>query len=75
MDEKEFWRILDMLDWDSAGNDAAVLAPAVDYLSKQSDEVIFAFEDAMAQHLYDLDSKRLAVQLYGDELQFSGDLF
>ena len=75
MDEKKFWQILDMLDWDSAGDDNAVLAPAVEYLSKLSDEDIFAFEDIMSRLLYDLDSKRLAIRLYGDALHFSGDMF
>ena len=56
----EFFRIImDICDWNRSGDDNAVLKPLITYLAKQSDEVIFAFEDVMAELLYELDTKAL----------------
>lgn len=75
MNEAEFWKVLDMLDWDCEGNDDMVLKPLVSYLSKQSDNVIFEFENIMAKLLYDIDSKKIAEEIYGTSDYFSGDEF
>ena len=53
-----FSYIMDICDWDKLGDDEAVIEPLVLYLSKQSDEEIFSFEDIMAQLLYALDTKK-----------------
>lgn len=45
---------------DKAGNDAAVLEPLIIFLSKWGDELIFAFDDMMAELLYSLDTKKIA---------------
>lgn len=74
MNVKEFWRISDMLDWNAQGDDEKVLKPAADYLARLSDEEIFEFEDIMSKLLYDLDSEKIAHELYGGD-NFSGDLF
>ena len=75
MTESIFWFIMDMLDWNKQGDDEKVMAPAVRYLSKQSDEEIFDFSDIMAKLLYDIDSKKLAEKIYGKDDYFSGDEF
>lgn len=73
--EAFFWRVMALLNWDCAGDDSQVLAPALCVLARQSDEKIFAFEDAMAQLLYNLDSRKIAQSLYKDINSMSADLF
>ncbi|WP_315115762.1 DUF4240 domain-containing protein [uncultured Clostridium sp.] len=75
MKKNQFWKIIKMLDWSSEGNDDKVLAPVIQYLSEQSDEEIFEFENIMSKLLYDIDSKKIAMQLYGTLELFSNDLF
>ena len=59
MDKKRFFElIMDVCDWDQSGDDDMVIAPLVRYLSNLSDEEIFAFDDIMAELLYDLDTKK-----------------
>ena len=48
MNEKEFWKILDKLDWNNEGDDDLVLKPVIKYLSKLKDEEIFAFHEIMS---------------------------
>lgn len=48
----------DVCDWDKSGDDELVVKPLVEYLSKLPDEEIFAFEDIMAELLYELDTKQ-----------------
>ena len=73
--EAFFWAVMDRLNWDNEGDDSKVLAPALNFLAKHSDEEIFAFEDTMARLLNDLDSRKLAEGLYGDTDAMSADLF
>lgn len=75
MTEKKFWEILDMLDWDNAGDDDKVLKPALDHLAKLEDEEIFAFEELMAEHLYKLDTRGFAAKLYAEDEYMSDDMF
>lgn len=75
MNDKQFWKIMDLADWNKRGDDEAVLAPVVDKLSTMDDAEIFGFEDVMAKLLYDIDNQEIALQLYGPELHFSEDLF
>lgn len=75
MTENKFWKILDMLDWDNAGDDDKVLKPALDYLAKLEDEEIFAFEELMAEHLYKLDTRGFAAKLYSEDEYMSDDMF
>lgn len=74
MDENEFWKIIDMFDWDHEGDDETVLEEAVNYLSKSSNEDIFAFEDILSKLLYDLDgieyAKNIGEYAYVDEEEF-----
>ncbi|SFI05634.1 MULTISPECIES: DUF4240 domain-containing protein [unclassified Bacillus (in: firmicutes)] len=74
MDENEFWKIIDMFDWEHEGDDETVLEEAVNYLSKKSNEEIFAFEDMLSKLLYDLDgveyAKNIGEYSYVDEEEF-----
>ncbi|MGE1217013.1 DUF4240 domain-containing protein [Bacillus toyonensis] len=74
MDENKFWKIIDMFDWDHEGDDETVLEEAVNYLSKSSNEDIFAFEDILSKLLYDLDgieyAKNIGEYAYVDEEEF-----
>lgn len=53
-----FWGTLDLCDWEHEGDDEKVLEPVIDFLSKQDDDVIFLFEEIMAQLLYHIDTKK-----------------
>ena len=58
--EKSFWEIIGLLDWNHEGDDEKVIKPVIKYLSKQSDEFIFSFEEKMAEYLYAIDGKKWA---------------
>lgn len=75
MTEKNFWKILDMFDWDNACDDDEVMQPALDYLAAQEDDEIFAFEEKMAELLFALDTREFAGKLYAEEEYMSGDMF
>ncbi len=55
--EQFFSSIMDICDWDKQGNDDDVLKPLIEYLSQQSDDEIFSFDDIMSELLYALDTK------------------
>lgn len=57
-----FWTTMELCDWRDEWNDDKVLRPVIRYLSKQDDQIIFAFDDLMAELLYGLDTKKLAEQ-------------
>jgi len=57
---RPFWDILDLLNWRQAGDDEKVINPVIEYLRKQSDDVIFQFDEQMAEHLYAIDGKMWA---------------
>ncbi len=59
MDEKKFWQVIDLLDWEQ-DSDEGVAAPAVTALSLLPDEDIFRFDDLLAAKLYALDGERFA---------------
>ncbi|WP_201030528.1 DUF4240 domain-containing protein [Alkalihalobacillus trypoxylicola] len=80
MDENEFWKIIDMFEWKHAGDDVKVLKKAIKYLSKKSNEEIFAFDDILSKLLYDLDGRVYAQNIgedayINDETYFSVDEF
>ena len=59
MDRKQFFNmIMTICDWDKLGDDEMVLNPLVEYLSQQSDEEIFSFDEIMAELLFELDTKK-----------------
>lgn len=75
MDEKEFWRIIDLADWGQEGDDEAVTEGMVQHLASLSDKEIFAFDDALAEHLHALDRRDIAEAAFGDAEYFSPDEF
>ena len=60
MNDEEFWRLISLLDWDKTGDDEAVVEPVVDALSNMPEEEIYAFEDTLAEKLYQLDCRQFA---------------
>lgn len=80
MNENEFWKIIEMFDWEELGEDDKVLNKAIEYLSKKSNEDINKFEEILSKLLYDLDGKAYAKNIGEDayineETYFSPDLF
>lgn len=66
LSEEKFWSIIDQLDWQAQGDDENVLKPAVEALLNEEEEVIFAFQDMLAQKLYDLDGEKYAREIGND---------
>lgn len=59
IDQKRFFElIMTVCDWDASGDDDKVLKPLIRHLARQSDEIIFAFDDMMAELLYALDTRK-----------------
>jgi len=77
MDEELFWEILDSFNWKKSGNNEAVMLPAVKRLAALLLEDIFAFDDILAEKLYQLDGKKYATACYPgqDVNRISGDGF
>ena len=75
MNDNDFFKLTDALDWSKQGDDDKVLKPLIDHLAKCSDEEIFDFEDKMAELLYKLDTPKTAERSYGTRDHFSGDDF
>lgn len=70
-----FWNTMELCDWNYEGDDDKVLMPLIEYLSKQTDEIIFEFDDVMSELLYNLDTKKLAEQCEKTEPRMSDDSF
>ncbi len=68
MKEELFWEIIGHLAWDHAGDDEAVLQPAVDRLSGLSVAEIVAFADILAERLFALDTREHCRAGYRGEL-------
>jgi hypothetical protein len=64
VDEAAFWSVIDQFDWDKAGDDSAVLRPALNALSSMPPEDIAAFEQILAAKLYALDTREHARWCY-----------
>jgi hypothetical protein len=65
-DEKEFWNLINLLDWQAEGNDSAVIAPLVEKLAKRNTEDIFKFAEILAQKLFLLDGEIYAKEIGAD---------
>lgn len=64
----DFFHITDTyLDWDKKGDDMAVVEPLIAFLAQWGDDLIFAFDDTMAELLYSLDTRKIAEVIYKDE--------
>lgn len=75
MDEKGFWEVIDLADWSREGDDEVVTEGMVRRLASLPDEEIFAFDDALAEHLHALDRRDIAEAVFGGEEYFSPDEF
>jgi hypothetical protein len=77
IDENRFWSIIALLDWGRRDN-ADIVAPAIEALSKYSEAGIFRFEDILASKLFALDGETFAEALgwnSQDNDGFSSDVF
>jgi hypothetical protein len=79
MGEAAFWNIIELLNWKRAGDDEAVIKPAVKALAKRPVAEITAFEEILAQKLYALDTeahaRSIGEEAYADDKHFSVDWF
>ena len=66
---------MELCDWDNEGDDDKVLKPVIEYLSTQSDDTIFEFDDLMSELLYHLDTKKLMEQCEKVTSYASSDTF
>ena len=71
----DFFMIMKTLAWKYEGDNEKVLEPLISYLAYYGDNMIFAFEDKMAELLYSLDTYEIASKCMGDPTQFSSDEF
>jgi hypothetical protein len=71
LDEKEFWHIISMFEWQYSGDDERVLKKAINYLHKKSNDDIYRFYEILSKLLYDLDgfeyAKNIGEDSYVDE--------
>lgn len=76
MPEMNFFFILgECLDWTKQGDDEQVIKPLIDFLAGYGDRIIFAFDDCMAQLLYEIDTEAVAKKSMGKKGIFSVDAF
>ncbi len=68
MDERRFWKVIALLDWNEAGDDDAVLEPARQALAAMSVEAICAFDDLLSEKLHALDTRAHCRACYEGEL-------
>lgn len=77
--DKEFWQIINLLDWTDAEDDDRVLEPAVAALAQLPVHHIYLFADILANKLFQLDAKKFAEKIgedaYTPNRYFSVDNF
>lgn len=78
LSEKEFWAIIDLLDWGKSV-DTEILAPAIQKLVTLPIAHLYSFEDVLSEKLFQLDQKDFALnigeQAYQEGKYFSVDTF
>ena len=65
MGEDEFWDAIELLDWGCGGDDVAAAEPLVAHLAALPNGELFAFDDALAEHLRALDRRDVAERVFG----------
>ena len=75
MDDAQFWTIIAKLDWKKAGDDDAVLRPAVKALAKLAPAEITAFDDILAAKLFALDGLAWAREIGEESYRRPGEYF
>jgi hypothetical protein len=73
MSEREFWSIIDLLDWKHHGNDKKVLALAIKALAAKTKAEICQFEERFAYLLYQLDTRAHASNIGEDSYDPESD--
>lgn len=63
LSEADFWALMELLDWQKAGHDDAVIEPVVLALSTGPLRYIYDFKDILSQKLYLLDTAAHAGQI------------
>jgi hypothetical protein len=71
----KFWSIIDALDWSKEGNDQDVLQPAIQHLSRHTEEFILNFYDWLSEQLFHIDGQVYADAYKSKEESLSADLF
>ncbi|MFK7978900.1 MAG: DUF4240 domain-containing protein [Saprospiraceae bacterium] len=78
-EEDWFWQVIAKLDWKKTNINEAIIKPVINYLSTESNERIFLFQDILSQKLHALDGQKFAENIgenaYGKGKYFSGDEF
>ncbi len=70
--EEEFWEIINQLNWEK-DNNSAIIEPAIERLTTYTLGQIYAFQELLAQKLYQLDTPEHARNI--GEASFSVDHF
>ncbi len=73
--DKDFWEVIDLLDWEKTGDDEAVLAPAIHFLAQKPLEHIYRFADFLSEKLFQLDTRAHAQIFLEKEKHLSVDDF
>lgn len=78
LEEKDFWAIIDHLDWEQE-EDEAILESAINKLASLPIAQIYSFEEILSEKLYRLDQQRFAINIgdssYDKDRYFSADVF
>lgn len=78
MNEETFWQIINLFDWQQKEPDK-IIKPAVDALTKTTENDIFRFEEIMTEKLFSLDTPEYAKYTgkatYSENGNISTDLF
>lgn len=80
MNENLFWHIISLFDWKQAGDDYAIMEPAIDFLSGCSIQNIKSFQNILSEKLYTLDAESFAKNMgsfsyQSEDIYFSVDHF
>ncbi len=54
--DADFWKAINMLDWEKEGDDEKVTAPLIDFLTEQPIGHIYRFSDVLSEKLWQLDT-------------------
>ena len=71
MSEDVFWRVVGIFNWKKAGDDEAVIEPAVKAQAQMTVDDIKKFENIMPEKLYSLDTE-VHARAIGDDAYQSG---
>lgn len=70
---KDFWAIIEQLDWSKEGDDSLVIEPVIQALQKESLSYIYRFADVLSEKLWHLDTRSHA-QVFWDNPEEEGYL-